>query len=193
MERKDEIEKLLMQISINRNRMELGIATAIMLLRPESHKYCDGIIDFGDHQTLYCGDLLHDLFSNENKKWFYVKSITYTAITASLTTCYELLKNQCKKWGNNYYELMREQIWFNYVRIIRNSLSHDYHIQYNKKDLKLLPIKFLKYELTEGMGGKPLSEDILPEKAALWAIRCMEVFVAKDLAGQFGLKVQLTK
>jgi hypothetical protein len=65
-----------------------------------------------------------------------------------------------------FYRLQSYQ-WFNFVRVIRNAISHDMHWQFNKADRRLLPIVWDGISITQDMESQDITTGFLNPHLAL--------------------------
>ncbi|WLT32327.1 hypothetical protein [Geothrix sp. PMB-07] len=64
---------------------------------------------------------------------------------------------------------IKQQPWFQFARMIRNSLSHDLHLRFRNSDLPLLPVSWQGKTITASMNEHPLPSDLL-DPYATWAL-----------------------
>ena len=70
---------------------------------------------------------------------------------------YEALLRYCR--GTNQLSKLKTQSWFEFVRILRNSLTHTQTFKFNKYDLSRLPVTWRNKKIEAGMDGQELSFD----------------------------------
>lgn len=51
--------------------------------------------------------------------------------------------------------------WYQFARILRNAISHDFHFRFNKYDLTLLPLTWHNVTIQSAMHDQQLSGDVL--------------------------------
>ena len=72
----------------------------------------------------------------------------------------------CRAYSENNPTSLRMTTlpWFNYVRLIRNSISHGFVWIFNKKDKSILPVSYKGKEITFDLEGKEITwEYLYPE------------------------------
>lgn len=75
---------------------------------------------------------------------------------------------------------LRAQPWYQFARIIRNCLSHDFHFRFNKHDLKNLPVSWEGKEINASLNDADLPSDFL-DPHTTWALFCeMTAFVQNN-------------
>lgn len=75
-----------------------------------------------------------------------------------LRTCFKESFEHIKSFAKitNQFELVRSANWYQFARIMRDSLSHKVIIEIQSKDLKLLPLCWNNIIIDESMNGKEL-------------------------------------
>lgn len=53
-------------------------------------------------------------------------------------------------------ELMEKESWYQFARIVTNSLSHNHKLEFNNTDKKFLPVSYGESKITLDMGGQCL-------------------------------------
>jgi hypothetical protein len=79
---------------------------------------------------------------------------------------FEIVHDCCEDYdklvgGKRLSEQMEATPWFQFARIIRNAISHNFHFQYNKYDRSLLLVTWNGITLCQDMEGKPLTSELL--------------------------------
>lgn len=75
-----------------------------------------------------------------------------------LRNCLKEMFELVKAYGleTNQIKILRVAQWYQFLRMMRNSLSHDFCVRYEKNDLKLLPITWSGLTLAASMDGSEL-------------------------------------
>ena len=71
-----------------------------------------------------------------------------------LKEVFRVTQAYCKK--TDQIKLMKSESWYQFARVITNSLSHDFKLNFNDYDKKILPVSYGEKEITSGMDGKCL-------------------------------------
>lgn len=58
-------------------------------------------------------------------------------------------------------ELKKEE-WFQFARIVRNAISHDFHFKFSSFDRNYLPITYRAVTIDQSMDGKAMPSNVLP-------------------------------
>ncbi len=69
--------------------------------------------------------------------------------------------------GTNQFDELKNANWFEFTRVIRNCLAHDFRIRFKEKEKKILPVKWRDKEITIDMDGQPLPVQIMNEAYAI--------------------------
>jgi hypothetical protein len=78
---------------------------------------------------------------------------------------------------NNLMNELRGQEWFRYARIIRNAISHNLHFEFDKYDLKAMPITWNGITISESLDKTEMQEDVLDYETTVLLILAMRDFV----------------
>lgn len=72
---------------------------------------------------------------------------------------FEITKAYAK--ANSCTDLLKQQPWYQFARMVRNSLSHDFHIKFQPNDFHHLPVSWQGKTISSSMDGLSLPSDIL--------------------------------
>lgn len=196
-------QELLSQLDNAQNNFVLGISALGLLMQNESHPVLEKLIciltdnsfafvsmselhqfkdaDFSGKISLFqlaeAAKYLKD--SDEKRRRSIQEEFFKMLLRIHLKESFEALKDYCKASGQT--NLFKQQGWYNFLRIIRNCFSHNFLIQYNRKDKQLLPICWNGRSLTIQMDGQPLTASILSIDGILELHKEMRSFVADSL------------
>jgi hypothetical protein len=70
---------------------------------------------------------------------------------------YEALFDYCKQTGQ--LSRMQSQPWYEFARMVRNSLTHTQHWRFRRRDLTRLPVKWIDKVIEADMDGQELTAD----------------------------------
>lgn len=76
--------------------------------------------------------------------------------------------------------VLKEQDWYQYARMIRNSISHNFHLRFNSYDRLVLPVSWHGVTIDGAMDGTHLSEDLVPPDVLLDLLIEIECFIHKN-------------
>ena len=95
------------------------------------------------------------LLKNVNKNYRNsLALLRFSAANAFLKDSFEVFNVYLRY--SNQFDLVKNESWFNYARIMRNTISHNLHVIYSKADLKLLPITWDGVTLNAPLNGAPV-------------------------------------
>ena len=91
----------------------------------------------------------------------HIKSI----LRSFVKDMFEIAKLYAKE--TEQFNKMKKANWYNFTRIIRNCLAHDFRLKFGNHDKKALPVKWRDKEITLAMNNQPLNVKILNEAVAV--------------------------
>ncbi len=83
-----------------------------------------------------------------------VKEFLTSQIRALIKVSFELIKNYCDE--TNQDSKFKAEPWYQFARIIRNCLSHNFKFEFRKYDKTLLPVTWKSRTIDASMDGKHL-------------------------------------
>ena len=83
-----------------------------------------------------------------------IKEFLTSQIRALIKESFELIKNYCyeTKQGSKF----KAEPWYQFARMIRNCLSHNFKFEFKKYDKSLLPVSWKTRKIDAAMDGKDL-------------------------------------
>lgn len=142
---------LLQTIKNNYALVQAGIMFLIQPDAPEKFDEYYSVIDenpeaqFGYIKYIYQNDELLKHATNELRK---------TVLRSCIKELFEVLKSECET--EEQKKALRIAPWYQFLRIIRNSLSHDFCLRFNDYDKQKLPVAWSGLTLTQEMDGAKL-------------------------------------
>ncbi|NUQ35279.1 MAG: hypothetical protein HUU29_10095 [Planctomycetaceae bacterium] len=73
----------------------------------------------------------------------------------ALKEAFEVCKTYCK--NTQQFQNMRGTSWYHFARIVRDAVTHDFHIDTENKESRLLPLTWRYWTITPEMTGKQVS------------------------------------
>lgn len=92
-----------------------------------------------------------------------------------LSEAFETVKAYAKAQGIS--ATFKGEPWYNFVRIVRNAVTHDFHWRINPADLAILPVLWGGKSITATMNDTDLTGDFLNPDLVYGLIEEMEAFV----------------
>lgn len=83
-----------------------------------------------------------------------LKEFTTMLIRGLLKESFETVRAYAK--SNRQSAKLRAQPWFQFFRLIRNCVSHNFHFEFSDDDMKLLPVSWRGVTIAKNLHGKPL-------------------------------------
>jgi hypothetical protein len=79
---------------------------------------------------------------------------------------FELLSDYCEDYDQEYPEirlhaLLKQASWFEFARLVRNAISHNFRFEFGKYDRSILPVRWNSLELTVDLDGHEMSYEQL--------------------------------
>lgn len=72
-----------------------------------------------------------------------------------LKEAFRITESYCSLTGQK--NILKNELWYQFARIIVNSISHNFRFDFRPYDKSLLPVSFKNNEITESMDGNPIS------------------------------------
>lgn len=102
-----------------------------------------------------------------------------TVHRSALKELFEVTKHYCESTGQT--GLLKGQPWYQFWRILRNCLSHDFRFRFTKHDRKKLPVNWRSVTIDECMEGRQLTHGVLSRDQLLGLINDIQEFVEAKL------------
>jgi len=96
-----------------------------------------------------------------------------------LSASYEDVKDYCER--TNQLRVFEKVSWYHFLRIFRNCVNHNYFFEFNKKDKKILPVKWRKIEINHSMHGEKLGFKLLNPLDTYYLLHDIVTFVKNEL------------
>jgi len=93
---------------------------------------------------------------------------------------YEITKDYCAKTGQ--LEILQSQSWYQFWRVLRNCLSHDFKFKFNEYDLKKLPVSWGRLTIDTSMEGTYLTHGNFSREDIVSFLMEVSVFIKKTIA-----------
>ena len=111
---------------------------------------------------------LNNNFSDFDARWTHITYVfddydlfrlaTRNFRNATLRNCLKEMFERVKVYGSetNQMQAIAKPPWYQFLRIIRNCLSHDMRLKFNAHDRRLLPVTWSGLTISEAMDGQEL-------------------------------------
>jgi hypothetical protein len=148
-------EKLLGTLQTVKNNYALVQAGIMFLAQPDAAtKFDEYSAPFAEHR--------------EGKQFLYIRYVLENDELLALSTnqlrksilrnCIKEMYEVVKSYGSHTGQMtqMRAAPWYQFLRMIRNCVSHDFFLRFNKHDLELLPLTWSGLTLCASMNNSEL-------------------------------------
>ena len=119
------------------------------------------------------------LLENTDKVIHTANQLYLLIVRSVVTECFNITRDYCKKTKQN--NKIENQLWFHIIRILRNSLNHNFFIEFRPFDKTLLPIEWGEVFIDASMENQLLSHEIFPISSALEWLETLENFITHEL------------
>ena len=123
---------------------------------------------------------IEDLMSDPRLFVHSMNQLSNTVYKAAFIDSFELTKQYCKE--SDQLEIFQSQTWYQFGRIIRNCLSHNFKFEFNDYDRKKLPVSWGRVIIDESMHGKDLNKNHFSEEKIWSFINEISEFIDTELA-----------
>ena len=162
------MDKLLIlgRVQTIKNNYALAQAGIALLALPDARARLDEVFSLlKEHPETQAIRYIDYVFEHNGR----LKLATGQFRNAVLRNCMKELFEQVKLYGRktNQKQVIEAAPWFQFLRIVRNCLSHDMKLQFRSYDLKQLPISWSGLTIDESMQNSqlPMREFLSREKA----------------------------
>ena len=135
-------------------------------LRKSNLKINDDTVDFST---------LAKSLEEENQYELIIKHMINLAIKNAITDYYESILIYCK--NTNQKSALQNQPWYNYSKLIRNGLSHNYQWDFSRQKQEIFPVKYKQITIDYDLDGTLLNENQMSLSTIWILIEEMENFV----------------
>ena len=145
--------ELLSQLENAKNNYILGLAALALFATEESYPLLEkSWCRFGSY-TLSFAQVANLLKDPEDKK-LALKEFLKMLLRTLVKESFELIKDYCNI--SKQMSSFTSQPWYQFARIIRNSLSHNFKFKFSEYDKNLLPVSWKGKTITMAMDGSYL-------------------------------------
>jgi hypothetical protein len=146
--------ELLSQLENAKNNYILGLAALSLFATPQVYPILEQqSATFGPYTVQFRH--VAGLLANIADRDIAVKEFLLMLVRALIKEPFELVKDHSAKTGQN--AALKAESWYQFGRMIRNALSHNFTFEFNKYDKGLLPESWRTRTLTVAMDQQPLA------------------------------------
>ena len=151
-------EQLISQLENAKNNYIISLAAISLLSSKKSLELLhESNVNFGKYVVNF--SQITNMFLNSKDKEIAVKEFLKSNIRALIKESFELVKSYCK--DNDQMSILESQDWFQFSRLIRNAISHNYKFSFSSFDRRILPVLWNNRIINEHMNNKYLELDLL--------------------------------
>jgi hypothetical protein len=146
-------EELISQLCNSKNNFILGLASLALLADPDAQNLLkEKSADLSGYSVPF--DQVATLLGSACDRQVALEEFAKSVLRCLVKEGHELVTHYCKNEG--LYSDLSAQSWWQFSRLVRNALSHDFCFRLNDKDLKLLPVSWQGKTLDPSVDGQPL-------------------------------------
>jgi hypothetical protein len=148
--------ELIGQLENAKNNYILGLAAMSLFASPEAYPILEkNRASFGTY-TVEFAQVVR-LLQNAKDREIATKEFLTSQIRALIKESFELIKDYCENSGQA--ALLKAEDWYQFARMIRNCLSHNFKFEFNNYDRGLLPLSWKGRTIASEMDGQHLRLD----------------------------------
>lgn len=171
--------ELISQLENAKNNYILGLAGISLFASPEAYPILEkNYAAFGIY-TVEFGQVVLLLRSAEDRE-IAIKEFLTSQIRALIKESFELINDYCA--GTGQAARFKAEPWYQFARMIRNCLSHNFKFAFNNYDNGLLPVSWRARTITSAMDGQHLKLDFFGYVETWELFRDYQSFVQDRLA-----------
>jgi hypothetical protein len=147
-------QELLGQLTNAQNNYVLGLAATSLFTEPLALEHLTkSHAVFGTYNVPF--DQVSKLLDNRQDREIAVREFLTMLLRALIKESFELIKDYSN--DSNQSALLKGEPWFQFARIIRNCISHNFLFEFNAHDRSHLPVSWKGKTITLALDGQPLS------------------------------------
>lgn len=119
------------------------------------------------------------LLADRARLYHSIDQLHLAVVRTAVTEALDLTRDFCH--GTSQTGVLKAQPWFHVFRMLRNALNHNFLIQFNKDDRKLLPVEWAGVRIDETLENTSVSLALLTVPTSLAWLEELESFVTNQL------------
>lgn len=158
-------EEMIRQLKLHHLNFEFGLASLSLINDPSSLKILPKLsVSFGSYQHSH--DRVISLLKNDADKTIMMNNfLRRSLLCTTLKDSYDIVLYYCNNGPYNQYKKLFRQDFFQYVRMIRNAMSHGYRFYFSgikpKYRDKIFPVQWNDKIITLSDEHKEITENEL--------------------------------
>jgi hypothetical protein len=148
--------ELISQLENAKNNYILGLASISLFGSPEAYPVLEkNHAAFGTYTVEFAQVV--SLLRIAGDREIAIREFLTSQIRSLVKESFELIKDYCDSTAQT--ALFKAQPWYQFARLIRNCLSHNFKFKFSEHDNKLLPVTWKARTITSAMDGQHLKLD----------------------------------
>lgn len=119
------------------------------------------------------------LLHSEEKTKKLLNEYMKSALRSFIKDSFESVKLYAKE--TKQFSMLKKANWYEFSRVIRNNLAHDFMFRFNDRDKNLLPVRWRDVEITIGLDDQPLPVQVMNEANAILLFNDIFQFAETEL------------
>lgn len=145
--------EIVAQFENAKNNYILGLAAISLFANEKSYPILEeSHCNLGQYSLTF--DQVARLLRNQKDREIAVKEFRTMLLRALIKETFEIMKSYCAE--SNQKGLLTSEAWYQFARIIRNCISHNFRFEFNKYDKGLLPVVWKHRTIDLSMNGRHL-------------------------------------
>jgi hypothetical protein len=166
------------QLTNAKNNYVLGLAAISLFGSSDAYPILDqNSAKFGTYSISFVQ--VANLLRNPEDRDIAVKEFYTSQLRALIKESFELLKDYCDESSQD--TVLKAEPWFQFARIIRNCLSHNFRFEFNRYDKSLLPVTWNSRTIDLNMDGQHLKLEFFGYVEAWELFTEFQSFVSRRL------------
>lgn len=144
---------LIGQLTNARNNYVLGLAALSLFTSAEALEHLKkSNVTFGGYTVEFAQ--VARLLENKEDRETATREFVTMLLRALVKESFEMIKDYCE--NTNQSAAMKSQPWYQFARLIRNCISHNFNFEFNPCDKRVLPVTWNSRIITIAHDGQPL-------------------------------------
>ncbi len=146
-------KELISQIKNAKNNYVFGLAAISLLSNEKVYPILEeSNAKFGNYTVEF--KHVKNLLMKPADRGIAIKEFLNSQIRVLIKESFELIKNYCNE--TKHESTFKSEPWYQFARMIRNCLSHNFKFEFNKYDKSLLPVSWKNRTIDATMDGEHL-------------------------------------
>ena len=170
--------EVLGQLANAKNNYVLGLSALALFATPDAHKILEcQHASFGTYSVDFRQVAL--LLRVDADREVAVKEFANMLLRALVKEGFELIKTYAEESGQS--QVLKRQEWYQFARLIRNCLAHDFRFSFGRHDESVLPVSWRSRTILANMHGQQLPLEFFGYVQAWELFRDFQTFVECDM------------